>query len=186
MCWLYVGRDLSFRSGDGRMVVARKTSEWLLCCPSKISRAVAPTSKRKGGLTAYPPPCLYTSEDKVRKSWPPNCVFSVSKPTSLEGRIFVTSDHPRSTWFRFAGWRQRQGLWHPGPSHSQGSAGSVRQKTGSWSQPRLPPEQEWRPATPPLCLPHLSLDTQWQGKEWKGILMIYCEMCGNTKCSVNS
>ena len=62
-----------------------------------------PPSKRKDGLTAYPPPCLYTSEDKVRKIWPPNCVFWVSKPTSLEGRIFVTSDHPRSTWFPFAG-----------------------------------------------------------------------------------
>lgn len=113
---------------------------------------------RKDGLTAIHS-CLMDLKIKSGKAGH-LIVFFLGVEASLSERIF----RPQCPGHLVPLCRLRQRAGSVAPktfSHShRDQRGSVRQKTQSWSQPRLPPEQKWRPVPAPLCLPHLSLDTQ--------------------------
>ena len=186
MCWLSVGRDLSFRSGDGRMVVARKGSEWPVCYPSKTLGLVHPPAIGKRAWLPIPLPVCKAQKIKSGKAghlivfsgcqslplwsreslWPLTTPRAPGSPLQAEGRGRVCGTQDLLTH------RDQWALWERKPGRGVWAWTASRARVAS--------------RNPSPLLSHLSRGTQWQGKEWKGILMTYCETCGNTKCSVNS
>ena len=157
MCWLSVGRDLSFQSGDGRWeMVVRKRSEWLMSYPWKTLGLLHPPAIGKRAWLPIPLPVCKALKIKSGKAghlivfsgcqslplwsgeslWPLTTPRAPGSPLQAEGRGRVCGTQDLLTH------RDQQALWERKPGRGVWAWTASRARVAS----RIPS---------PL-LPHLS------------------------------